>query len=906
MEKIFKLSKLSKYPINYNIESLGTPIKINPNKYKENILNTFLQDIEIQTKQNSKYNIPINQKQKDSESEKIKYNQFIERKGKYSNNTNTCKKLDNHYLNRFSSNIIFSAHKTKNKNNKNENNRKYKILNPFKERSSSSSKSILIPTNENQISIFKNKELINSNKNKICNNSFISEPNENKKLKRNNTVYIKKHLSKEKNIKNKNNGDYLEIYKKTQKKIDTNSFKFNKKIMPRANSSAFLRKKEKENIIDSSTNTHNINSNVNIFNFDMNYNNAPNYYIKNSKMYNPYFNNYLHNNLGNENSFNIKSIKNKNLKNNFNESYNNSFIKMENSEERNYDNDNKMEEQIIEQSAIIIQSVYRGCIIRFQINNLLKAYKGIEVLSHFFKRYFWSILKTNINCKSNYFNNDIDSKMSISSISCISALFNSNNKNFILKSFNSKSFKEVRESFFILNPTSNNYNYNSKNIKYLDTFQGVNNFENKKNKALVWNKKKISKNYTPHKTKSKIKEYPLNNNIYNIKYKSLKIIVMKYINNTNINLYKFFMKFYLNGLLCKNENINNNNDLIKKQKLEHIIYNKDIKNKKILKKYFNRFNFRGVLHYMENHWYYINNWGRLYDISQNMFFIYEPKKFENGNNILNQNVEMINIGITLKKIKILKNIIFQKRKMTKERIRIYFYKFHFYGIIHYMKKELTKRIISKRLIMQINEKENKIVKDEQIKSQKIKILKRLINNKTKIYNNICKNIFIKWNLKTKIFSMIAIDKEKKKKRRIKKRNNKKLGTNISCNNNININPSSNKNNNINNINEKINNNSNKENPSINLEKEGNKKIELNYFIEHSNSVIYLNNIKITDYHKLNKFIEKINLIITRKFYFFNIILNSYKKIKHKNEEYNKNKEEIDFFIEDSSENSEIN
>ena len=382
---------------------------------------------------------------------------------------------------------------------------------------------------------------------------------------------------------------------------------------------------------------------------------------------------------------------------------------------------------------------------------------------------------------------------------------------------------------------------------------------------------------------------------------------MKYINNTNINLYKFFMKFYLNGLLCKNENINNNNDLIKKQKLEHIIYNKDIKNKKILKKYFNRFNFRGVLHYMENHWYYINNWGRLYDISQNMFFIYEPKKFENGNNILNQNVEMINIGITLKKIKILKNIIFQKRKMTKERIRIYFYKFHFYGIINYMKKELTKRIISKRLIMQINEKENKIVKDEQIKSQKIKILKRLINNKTKTYNNIYKNIFIKWNLKTKIFSMIAIDKEKKKKRRIKKRNNKKLGTNISCNNNININPSSNKNNNINNINEKINNNSNKENSSINLEKEGNKKIELNYFIEHSNSVIYLNNIKITDYHKLNKFIEKINLIITKKFYFFNIILNSYKKIKHKNEEYNKNKEEIDFFIEDSnSENSEIN
>ena len=893
MEKIFKLSKLTKYPNNYNFESIRTPIKINQNKSRENILNSFLEEIQSKTKPKNKYNIPINQKQKDSETEKIKYNQFVERRSKYNNKTNNKKDDNNSYLNKFTPNLIFSAHKTKNKNNKNENNQQYKILNPFKERNSSSSKSILIPTNENQISFVKNNELINTKKINISHNSFILESNENKKLKRNNTVYIKKNISKEKNLKD--NRDYFEVRKKTQKKIDTNFFEFNKKIIPRANSSTILRSKEKN--ISHSNNTHNINSNVNIFNFDMNLNNTPNYFIKDSKMYNPYFNNYLPNNLGSENNYNLKSIKNHNLKNSFNESYN-SFVKKENNEERNINNDKKMEEHIFEQSATIIQSVYRGCIIRFQINNLLKAYKGIDVLTHLFKKYFWLIFKNNLQLKMNIFSNEIDSKMSISSISCLSALFNSNNKNFIFKSFNSKSFKEVRESFFILNQPSNNYNY--KQINYLDTFHDMNNNDNKKNTTLVWNKKKVTKTYTPHKIPPKDKVF-VSCKKDNMKYKSLKIIVLKYINNKNISLYKYFIKFYLNGLLSKNENLKNNNDLIKRQKLELIIQNKDKQNKKILSGYFCRFRFKGVLNFMENHWYYMNNWGRLYDISQNMYFVYEPKKFENGNDILNQNDEMINIGEALKKIRILKTIIFQKKKSIMERIKIYFYKFRFYGIVSYMKKELNKRIISKKIIMLNKENESKLVNEKTIKKQKIKALKRLINYKNNIRNQISKNILIKWNLRTKILSMIAIDKEKKKKRRIKKRNNKKLGFN-------NINANSLKNNNINNINEKIifNNNSNKANRIINLKKEDNKILESNLFVEHNNSVIFLNNLKITDFYKLNKFIEKISMVITKKFFFFNIILNLYKKAKEKKGENTKIKEEVDFFIEDSSENSEAN
>lgn len=48
-----------------------------------------------------------------------------------------------------------------------------------------------------------------------------------------------------------------------------------------------MRKESKD--ISNKNNTNNINSNVNIFNFGMQYSNSPHYFIRNSKMFNPYF-----------------------------------------------------------------------------------------------------------------------------------------------------------------------------------------------------------------------------------------------------------------------------------------------------------------------------------------------------------------------------------------------------------------------------------------------------------------------------------------------------------------------------------------------------------------------------------------------------------------------------------------
>ena len=356
-------------------------------------------------------------------------------------------------------------------------------------------------------------------------------------------------------------------------------------------------------------------------------------------MYNPCFNNYLPSTLNNNNEINnlqnLITIRNKKYKNAFNENYNDTIIKLDHEEE---EEEEKIEKQLFHQSAIMIQSAFRGCIIRAQINNMLKAYKGIEYLDYFFRMKFWKYFRNLlIYMKSNIINNDMDSKMSISSISCISALFNTN-KNFSAKSFNSKQLhQEIRESFCIINHNNNNNN-NNNNDKYLDTFKNINMIDNKKNKVLIWNKKKIYKN----NTSSNIINQKVNNN----KEKCLKMIVIKNINRSRLLLLKYFMKFYFNGILNKNEKQNekkvddySNKDIdkLKNEKLKNIIEKKERKPKLILYNFFFKFYFRGILKLMENNSYCLTNGGRLHDIS----FIYSK----------NSNIKEKNLKLTLKKIK---------------------------------------------------------------------------------------------------------------------------------------------------------------------------------------------------------------------------------------------------------------
>ena len=50
MEKNYNLTRLNRYPISYNIETVSTPLKQNILKNKEIILNSFLQETYNQKK----------------------------------------------------------------------------------------------------------------------------------------------------------------------------------------------------------------------------------------------------------------------------------------------------------------------------------------------------------------------------------------------------------------------------------------------------------------------------------------------------------------------------------------------------------------------------------------------------------------------------------------------------------------------------------------------------------------------------------------------------------------------------------------------------------------------------------------------------------------------------------------
>ena len=54
MEKNYNLTRLNRYPISYNIETVSTPLKQNILKNKEIILNSFLQETYNQKKQRQK------------------------------------------------------------------------------------------------------------------------------------------------------------------------------------------------------------------------------------------------------------------------------------------------------------------------------------------------------------------------------------------------------------------------------------------------------------------------------------------------------------------------------------------------------------------------------------------------------------------------------------------------------------------------------------------------------------------------------------------------------------------------------------------------------------------------------------------------------------------------------------
>ena len=856
MDKKYKQTKLNKYQIEYNIETSPTLLK--PNKFinKEIIVNSFLQDTHNQKKTKPKVNLLSEKTIKEPKFNSIYLNMLEKSKEKVKINLTNNKDKINQKNNNISLNS-FNKKRYKNYIEIQDNNSQNAQLTHNFTRSNSNKTSV-VTSNESHFL------LINSRNTTKKNETSFLENFGNNKIKRHKTVYIKKNLSVDRNI-NKSNvryknecQDYKNKYYNSNKKNDQKYY---------TPSSITVRRDDKDS--SNKNNTNNINSNVNIFNFGMQYSNSPHYFIRNTKMFDPYFNDYF--------AYNHQKI-------NFNV------------------NQYKYLEKVI-----LIQSIFRGCMVRFNINYHLIMYKKFEFLHYFFINKFWNILKKNLLLynKNKIPNCETESKLSISSISGLSALINSNlKKKTNNNNFNLKFFKETKETFSILK--------NNNNIKYYKKEkQSLNSPENN-NKKIIWNKKMANKNNSLISNIIEQKLFSKNIKKLNIdkeqtildkeKERYLKIIVTKKVDKSRMILLKSFLKFYYNVKLYNNKNINfsNNIEMIKHlqlEKLKKIIENKNEFHFSVLYKFFIKFKYKGILNYIQNNQYLVTNGGRLKNIEEDSFFIYEfSKQKSNNNNAPNRNIKSILIKI----IK-LRKIIYTKKQTKNDIIKKYFYKFRMAGIRHFMQIELKKKLVVKSLIIKMN-KENNINNKEnkneiEIENKKYKTLNKLILKYNNNYINCCKNIFDRWNLRTKLFSLITKDKEKKKKRRIKKRNNKKLAANINKlnNNNINSFQISNNENNINKINNDFSNNSN---IKINIQKEKNNINIINYDVGHPDSIIFMNNLKITDYFKITKFINKINCILTRKFYFFNIFIKNKKK-----EEENKNNinNDVDFFMEDSSE-----
>ena len=438
---------------------------------------------------------------------------------------------------------------------------------------------------------------------------------------------------------------------------------------------------------------------------------------------------------------------------------------------------------LFEHSALIIQSAFRGYLVKSKFDTYLYNYNNynsaVDILENLFNEYLKN--KSNI---------EIEKNLLIKNLAIISKSKNIKSykscKTFKITNVPSSPFtesdgiliqnkfidlylhKEIGERFNILKQNNSNREKELE-MKHKQQMDDVN---NKMIKLLKENNLLKNLNQKNKINETKYKELSLENkkkeNIINIitndnqnlakKLKIIKdkinkleidtpiIVNLSSTENINKTYLEEYRKSYLLFLIKKKEQIykeyikkyfykyknivsqcNYENKLInnkKEQKLKEIIINKEYKKNNILFKCFSK----------------------LYCLTA-----LNKKEAEFKNNI---------------KTEKLRNLILKKEKMNKMKLKFYLKEFY------------TKGIISK-----IIEEKNK--NDENNKNIKLKSLKKIINsldNRNNMFNSIkIKNYFSKWTLLSRILSMKAVTDEKKRKKRQKQRTKRKLEKTKSAN-----------------------------------------------------------------------------------------------------------------------------
>ena len=454
---------------------------------------------------------------------------------------------------------------------------------------------------------------------------------------------------------------------------------------------------------------------------------------------------------------------------------------------------NIKEKELFEQSALIIQSVFRGYLVKSRFESLLYNYKGynkaLEILEELFnltfkkdldddKQKFIDNLKEIKNkrvIENNYNNFNINKSYNANNMfnSPLSPSTESEGKNKSNKFMDKFLHKEIGERFNIIKNNENKEKEMEK--KYKEELDEVNDKmnkiieENNMLKDLNEKNKYKEKKYQELSNENKKKENIINiitNDNQNLA-RRLKIIKDKYNKleihkQTNINI---------NLEDKKLDQYNNSKELFIAYRnfyLLYLIYKKNYNILDNLRRYF--FKYRNI----------INN---IIDINKYNFMLKKEKlnnlmlilKNRENNNIYHSFYKLYYFGIiNYKEIEYkndtikgkLTNIIINKENKHKSLIKRYFHKFYDNGIIS-----------------QLNEENNENIKliNRKILNNLKKLIISVEHRKNKYYKIKLTNIFEKWNILSKMLAMKAVTDEKKRKKRQKQRTKKKIEKNKSAN-----------------------------------------------------------------------------------------------------------------------------
>ena len=481
--------------------------------------------------------------------------------------------------------------------------------------------------------------------------------------------------------------------------------------------------------------------------------------------------------------------------------------------------------ELYEQSAISIQSTFRGYSMRIKLYQKLNDYINIRNFIQVIKRFFLTkkskflknfkeFAKMMPKKDKNDDNKIISKNMSQIPIDEIKIVKNNYFLIQKIETFNILSAKkEMNKKLTLLNKLLKDKNNLQRKLdKILN--------ENRKLKEVQKNYEELKKKYEEIEKEKKAMEdinddYIQNNSSLNnqLNHTNEQLKQYKFKNNTNgkiINaiLKKVYLKYLILNRKSQNQILlriafnkykliirNNDNEKkkgdkkgividngyiiekeeeaskkIRNKKLKDLIRNKFMQNKEFMHSMFSKFYYQGLLFTLKTKG---NNYTGI--------ILQDNTIIKNGQGISRENLnnnEIENTSQNIKnshKFKCFRRLLFKKQREIKDILKCYYSKFYYNGIIFSLQNnKIYDEIEELKEIPTINGIENKsIIPNNELYDKKKIILKKTVFQKDKKTNIILKNSFEKWNIKAKIISMLELTRNSEEQKKSKRKKPKK-------------------------------------------------------------------------------------------------------------------------------------